>query len=661
MSDRDLVVLTVSGPQTFIEESRSTTDLRSASVIIATLAARAAQVLRDGPPSQSGPESDGTAPASALEAAGEVIFPGGSIPEPAAVAAGIADGIPNRISALVPAGQGTEWAKAAKSEALSFWVDCAARILGANAKQLLPADWPAVRWVSVPGSTGRSYREQWELAHGRLQERKRIGDFPQRDGSEPGELCMLSPRWRALSQPPKMAPKHMADVQLAPVNWVKRLWHLVQWNPNADSERFPSTNAISSAPYRNAALRIALGLEGSASDAEAVRKAVRDLEESISSLADSPNNHPEQGTEAPLRWLAEPARDDPDTSALNWFRARGIWVYPETWNIDALGREFLSPQQVAELRDDPGAPRPHEVEVHQGSAAAKEIATVLARCGAPPLSRYLAVLHLDLDSMGRFLSGTGTAQDGSALEISPEAHSATSGLLTELARKQKDAIREHNGLVVYAGGDDLLALLPASTALTAAIACRKAVADFTGSLPSASAGLMFFPHDSALATALQDSRALLDSAKANRASKDTIGIGYSRGSGTQASCAVGWESLPSMQSVAHAPARGQKLSPRIIQDLDALEPYVDHQRLGPDGDRRGGLGPEAARSEVTRLVRRHLNPTAGAAAGAPGSEEAASRAEARRITAALEELAPKGALFSSDTTRVAYFLQQESG
>ena len=118
---------------------------------------------------------------------------------------------------------------------------------------------------------------------------------------------------------------------------------------------------------------------------------------------------------------------------------------------------------------------------------------------APP--RYYAVLLMDGDSMGRWLSGTHkdmptfaalthpkTAEEleqrstewsdfaGRKRLVSPAYHAAISRALGNFALKCVRRIVEelHPGVLVYAGGDDVLALLPLEHALPVALELRAA-------------------------------------------------------------------------------------------------------------------------------------------------------------------------------------------
>ena len=76
----------------------------------------------------------------------------------------------------------------------------------------------------------------------------------------------------------------------------------------------------------------------------------------------------------------------------------------------------------------------------------------------PEPEPYLAVLVADGDRMGEALSRL----------ISADAHRAFSQALAEFAGEARKTVNTHNGVLIYAGGDDVLAFLPVDTCLDCA-------------------------------------------------------------------------------------------------------------------------------------------------------------------------------------------------
>ena len=77
-------------------------------------------------------------------------------------------------------------------------------------------------------------------------------------------------------------------------------------------------------------------------------------------------------------------------------------------------------------------------------------------------SPFYAILLMDGDSLGELLRKSG---------------SAVSDALDRFTRQVPDIVDRHNGFLIYAGGDDVLALLPLEDALACAAAVRQCYLD----------------------------------------------------------------------------------------------------------------------------------------------------------------------------------------
>lgn len=110
-------------------------------------------------------------------------------------------------------------------------------------------------------------------------------------------------------------------------------------------------------------------------------------------------------------------------------------------------------------------------------------------------SRYIAVLALDGDDMGRWISGDKTPPVKQALAatvaawfadarfrewldnhrpVSPSYHLQFSEALAAFGRLVPAIVAKHGGQLIYAGGDDVLAMLPADRAIGCAHELRRA-------------------------------------------------------------------------------------------------------------------------------------------------------------------------------------------
>ncbi|MEU1900658.1 type III-B CRISPR-associated protein Cas10/Cmr2 [Nocardiopsis dassonvillei] len=602
---RDLVVIALSGVQRYITESRTTVDLRSASQIVAYLASTAVDHL------------------DSVHGA-RIVFPSPS----GTSARGVDDGMPNRVVALLPPGKGSQAAADVQAYLTDTWEGWVEEVFGTP--QYLFPGWPVVQWVSVPAGTG-SYAQAWSLAQRSLAERKNVRDFSQ-PWDEQRELCSLSPRWRS-SEAPASAQGHQRKELLAQPNWVKRLWHTTE---TGRASGFASTNAIASSLYRDAVLRLWRDDPG-----------IRELVQYLYLCADALGEDPVR--ERPLEWLAKV----PDDEHARWLRGRGSrWVFPGSWHVEVLAREFsrdtADPEFVRTVRD--------------GWEAARALAEAMGGHDVDPPSPHLAVLVQDLDSMGRFLSGRQRSR-GSRTEVSEKAHQSISRLLTEVARDQRAALKSVGGTVVYAGGDDLLALVPAAHALEAARVCHDAVPP---QLPTASTGLLFFHHGSSLRRALHRSHELLEAAK-QRPDKHALGVGMVRNSGAHAECVLDWagDADPVAALKAFTPEGPQarvRLTPGLLDDLRAERVHLDGGDARESELFRHVLPLDAARKELRRLVFRHTHVRTSAGERSLGAKkEAELRTEfADEAAEALEQMAPPGRLVDENAVRVALFLRQEA-
>ncbi|MCK9874105.1 type III-B CRISPR-associated protein Cas10/Cmr2 [Nocardiopsis dassonvillei] len=605
---RDLVLIALAGVQRFITESRTTLDLRSASRIVARLASEAAGVISDLP---------GT----------ELVFPtavptGAGEEETEQAPLGrrvLGEGMPSRVVALVPAGDGTRIAERVYGHVRdTVWPQWSELVYGQQGHSLPVPGWPVVQWVVADHTVG-SYTEQWHRAHRELAARKNIRGFVQ-DWVEQTEPCSLSPRWPS-SPPPAGLRPHEQDT-LCSVNWVRRRWP-VKVEPGAG---IASTSALASAPFRDGLLRL---WDSDPRLAEAVGV----LHQSVSRLdTHKVRDHPVPG----VRRLRKDAVAD-------WFAVNGgRWVYPSTWNSDALAREFdLDAGEVSVVE-----------AVEAGARAAGTLTRVAREHQVSPLSRHLAVLVQDLDSMGRFLSGEGRARNGARLGVEAGEHARVSSVLGAVAERQHLLVHGSRGRVVYAGGDDLLALLPSHAALGVAAACRETV---PGTLPTVSSAVVYFHHRSSLRQALTYARELLDKAK-DRKRKHGLGVGFLRRSGSHAHCALPWtaqlEGEPGQETSAvdrlsvFAPAEDDpvRLSPGLVQDLAAGAAELNDGR---------GLPMRVARAEIRRLTERH---TMGEGSTAQQRAVFAERAADALLWLGREASRSRVDL---DCARVAVFLRQE--
>lgn len=246
---------------------------------------------------------------------------------------------------------------------------------------------------------------------------------------------------------------------------------------------------------------------------------------------------------------------------------------------------------------------------------------------------YYAVLMMDGDGMGDWLAGKraprvrevyhltlidyfGSLPDGDPVRrgldarrpVGPAMHAAISTALANFAvRVVPEVVEQHQGTLIYAGGDDVLALLPARTALRCALDLRAAFRGeagdgappgyvrlvgrdlvMMGPRATLSAGLAVVHYKEDLRFALQAARDAEKRAKA--AGKDLLELVVCRRSGGHGSGPVPWDMIPAAERLAEAFAGG------------ASDRWTYHLRA--EQEILGALPAEAIRAEIRRVVNR---------------------------------------------------------
>lgn len=244
--------------------------------------------------------------------------------------------------------------------------------------------------------------------------------------------------------------------------------------------------------------------------------------------------------------------------------------------------------------------------------------------------KYLAAIAFDGDSIGKWLSGTFLPGSTDLRAF----HEEFSGCLSRFALEEARRIVEgyHGGFLIYAGGDDVVALVPADAALACAQALRSAFRRATDSIhgemqdettretrreqPDASAGIAMahfkFP--------LQD--LIREAQNAERRAKNDLGrsacaVTLLKRSGEMVLWGAGWESngLALHEAVFQALAAGW-LSTRFPHRVcELLNPYLNHASgLRQRQDAPGFDAHAVIRLEFSHALERQGKKDAAAAA-----------------------------------------------
>lgn len=187
------------------------------------------------------------------------------------------------------------------------------------------------------------------------------------------------------------------------------------------------------------------------------------------------------------------------------------------------------------------------------------------------IQKYYAILQVDGDNMGKWLEGKYNPKIGKVIAkkiqeniqkidnckeilelnhvMSPSIHGLFSRKLSEFALSKVKDIVENDcyGKLVYAGGDDLLALLPIDTVFKCAYFIVNAFKSFLGENATMSSGILITHCKYPFYLALQKVRELEKNAKRNYLNKkNSFAIGLLTHSGAYRQFSYTWDLLDSL-------------------------------------------------------------------------------------------------------------------
>lgn len=306
-----------------------------------------------------------------------------------------------------------------------------------------------------------------------------------------------------------------------------------------------------------------------------------------------------QGVEAMLKQYAHLLSDITDWKGCRIFEPKdglrcnqlAAWTY----DGDLFFSEALEPQALVDnyrldelARDD------------KNLAAARDFLPRLHQAAGGEPSTYYTILVMDGDHMGDHIRACKSADD----------HHALSEQLAGFAKRTYEIVEaNHAGRVVYAGGDDLLALVPLADALPAARDLRQA---FVDAVPGAtiSAGVAIAHHQAPLDAALQAAHQAEELAK-NQYGRDALCVTALKRSGETTRVGARWF-YDALDSV------GILLRVRNVLQSGALASKFPFDALA-EAPALVNLPVDAQKAALKRLLARHANPQD--AASVPTAEE----------------------------------------
>lgn len=410
------------------------------------------------------------------------------------------EGVPNRMVLLAPVSQGASTAKQiyetieTTRNMLSSRVQryFESKLGGATYDSALwtaqVKDWLEVYWVTVPWDGEEdTYKQRFGEAGLGLDGRKSLRGYPK--AVEKNETCSLCGIRSTLGGKDFWnrlnIPKRLIRPQerLCAVCTIKRILPVLPASP-LPSEGFLSTASIASASYRSEIERFS-------------GDAIIDANGKI------------------LKGIILKLGLD--------FNGEGALYYPDFYQESRIKKE-------TDIDPDP-------IDLEAARTALFEINKRLVDIGAsnPHANPYYAILLMDGDHMGKLLDGVRKRND----------HVKISQALSELSDLSKGIVENKHGQVVFSGGDDLLALLPVNSVLTAAemiqSAFRKKLEEKGFPGMSMSAGVAVAHYSAPMQNTIRTAREAENVAK-TVCDRDALVLHVAKRSGEIRHVAVKWRS-----------------------------------------------------------------------------------------------------------------------
>ncbi|MBF0290833.1 MAG: type III-B CRISPR-associated protein Cas10/Cmr2 [Nitrospinae bacterium] len=256
------------------------------------------------------------------------------------------------------------------------------------------------------------------------------------------------------------------------------------------------------------------------------------------------------------------------------------------------------------------------------------------KSGKPPA--YYAILMMDADNMGKWLRGDKAPAIGDIYHekiisylkkqvpdvekhlqakrpLGPSAHMAMSEALTNFAvHVVPNVIEDHDGTLIYAGGDDVLAFLPVESAVQCANSLYRAFQgkpDFNGGAKNKgfyrieNRDMLMMGHTATLSAGIaiahykEDLRFALDKARsaekmAKSAGRDRLALSVMRRSGEHATAVMNWDFTDNFSCWVNAFKNGA--SDRWVYHLRQELPTLEGK----------GLPVDLMKSEIKRQLNR---------------------------------------------------------
>lgn len=419
-------------------------------------------------------------------------------------------------------------------------------------------------WAAVP-YTENDHQVAYNQVGRILAARKTIRNFVQI--SEPGFKCKLCGERQGLPGRLSRNPaKQKPGEALCAVCAVKRFDAEAQGQVGSEEvEPFPSTSTAAIAPFLENLLELLEQHPAIRLYRSAFEKALQELEAEHPASKLTRSAHPE----------SIPGLKNKGEISIR--RLDGDLYFPDTFEVK--GR--LKNDYGFEAKPHLGEKVKHAVETLNSLREA-----IKQEAGLSP-NPYFALLVMDGDRMGQRLS-----------EIkSKSEHQEFSHKLFEFTNEVEQIVEKHLGRLIFAGGDDVVALLPAIAALPAAAEIHQAfgakLINFT-----MSAGIAIAHHLAPLQITHNAAREAEKLAK-NRYDRKALCVTLLKRSGAPLTVGARWHSgMIDLLADVTACFKNNTLSTKVVFDISQVTPALGKKlRLR-----------EARIAEIRRLLRRHRAP-----------------------------------------------------
>jgi GGDEF domain-containing protein len=194
--------------------------------------------------------------------------------------------------------------------------------------------------------------------------------------------------------------------------------------------------------------------------------------------------------------------------------------------------------------------------------------------GIPAPSPYYALVKIDVDHLGKLLS----AEHATAVDAG--YYSSVSTAMITYAELCEETIKKYGGLVVYAGGDDLLALMDVDSALLCAEELHTRFNGFVRDVASTLSGVVLIAHyKEHLGNVLKAANSAMSNVKEH--GRNACEVRVWKHSGAPVGSIVGWDMLPLLRELSETLQNGasdgwiqgfrEKVRSRLHPDGSTLE------------------------------------------------------------------------------------------